>query len=85
MNEKTIRALVEAGAVKRVHIVAEGSLFHVDIDTPAGSTTACTMKGRAKTWVSLDSAAKWVRGLGMGKAEVHVESWTPTQRAMELR
>ena len=40
MNEKTIRALVEAGAVKKVMLIADGATIHVDIMTQAGVVTA---------------------------------------------
>ena len=45
MNEKTLRALVEAGAVKRVRIIADGARFHVEADTPTATVVAATSKG----------------------------------------
>jgi hypothetical protein len=36
MDEKTLKALVDAGALKRIRIIADGSLFHVEADTPNG-------------------------------------------------
>jgi len=84
MNEKTLRALVEAGAVKRVHIIAEGAVFHVVADTPNGSVTAFTLKGAVKTWSSLDTAAKWVRSLGIGKAQINIAKWQPGQKGLGL-
>jgi len=50
MHEKTIRALVEAGAVKKVIMVADGATVHVDIVTQNGAVTATTFKGSIKTW-----------------------------------
>ncbi|MGB7930814.1 MAG: hypothetical protein WCH04_01080 [Gammaproteobacteria bacterium] len=29
MDEKTLRALIETGSVKALHIIADGPLFHV--------------------------------------------------------
>jgi hypothetical protein len=84
MDEKTLRALVSAGAVKRVRIIGDGALFHVEADTPNGSVSALTLKGTPKTWRSLDSAAKWVRGLGMGSAQVDLAKWRPEQRSLML-
>lgn len=84
MNEKTLRALVDAGAVKRIRIIADGALFHVEADTPNGSVTAFTLKGSVKTWSSLDTAAKWVRSLGLGVAQIHIAKWQPGQRALGL-
>lgn len=84
MNEKTLRALIEAGAVRKVRIIAEGSLFHVEADTPTLTVTATTMAGSVKTWSTLDTCAKWVRGLGLGVAQVHLSRWTPEQRGLRL-
>ena len=58
MNEKTLRALIEAGAIKKVRIIAEGSTIYVEADSGKQTITAKTVKGKLKTWRSLDSAAK---------------------------
>lgn len=85
MNEKTLKALVEAGAVKRIRIVGDGSLFHVEVDTRNGSLAAQTLKGTPKTWRSLDSAAKWVKALGMGSAQVELARWQPGQGGLAFK
>lgn len=54
MDEKTLRALVEAGAVKRIRIIADGARFHVEADTPASSITVFTLKG------SIKPGARWI-------------------------
>ena len=46
------------------------------------SVTAETLKGKVKTWVSLDAAARWVRGLGVGAAQVQLTHWQPGQREL---
>lgn len=84
MNEKTIRALVEAGAVKHVALIADGSAIHVDIITQNGAITATTNKGGIKTWVTLDAAAKWLKGLGIGNAQLEISRWHPGQKGMSL-
>jgi hypothetical protein len=84
MNEKTIRALVEAGAVKKVMLIADGATIHVDIMTQAGVVTATTTKGAIKTWASIDSSAKWIKSLGIGKAQLEISKWLPGQRGMVL-
>ena len=84
MNEKTLRALVDAGAVKRLHIIANGGLFHIEADTPNGHITASTNKGAVKTWRSLDTAAKWVRSLGLGAAQIDMSKWQPGQKGLPL-
>ena len=84
MNEKTLRALVEAGAVKKVRIIANGACFHVEADTTNGSVTASTQKGAVKTWATLDATAKWVRLLGVGRVQLDVEKWAPGQKALRI-
>jgi hypothetical protein len=84
MDEKTLRALVDVGALKRIRIIADGSLFHVEADTPKGPVPALTLKGTPKTWRSLDAAAKWVRTLGLGTAQVEMSKWQPGQRGLKL-
>ena len=84
MDEKTLKALVSAGAVKRIRIIGDGAFFHVAAETPTGSVPALTLKGTPKTWRTLDAAAKWVRGLGMGSAHVELAKWQPDQRGLKL-
>ncbi len=82
MHEKMLKALVAAGAVKNINIIANGSRFHVEARTPNGAVTAETLKGKVKTWVTLDAAAKWVRGLGVGGAHINLTHWQPDQREL---
>ena len=82
MDEKTLRALVAAGAVRNIDIIASGARFHVEARTPNGAITAETRKGKVRTWVTLDAAARWVRGLGVGGARVNLTHWQPGQREM---
>ncbi len=84
MNEKTLRALIEAGAVRKVRIIAEGCIFHVEADTPTNTVTATTTAGSIKTWSTLDTCAKWVRGLGLGVVQINLAKWTPGQRGLRL-
>jgi hypothetical protein len=84
MNEKTLRALIEAGAVRRMRIIANGGSFHIEADTPTGSVTALTTKRAVKTWGTLDAAARWVRGLGIGTAQIDLTHWQPGQRALRV-
>lgn len=84
MNEKTLRALVDAGAVKRMRIIADGARFHVEVDTATKSIVAQTLKGAPKTWGSLDACARWVRTLGIGAAQLDIARWQPEQRALQL-
>lgn len=84
MDERMLRAMVAAGAVKNINIIASGARFHVEARTPNGHVTAETKKGKVKTWVTLDAAAKWVRGLGVGAAHVNLAHWQPGQRELSI-
>ncbi len=84
MNERTLRALVEAGAVKRIRIVADGARFHVEADTPTATVVVVTTRGDIKTGSSLDSAARWVRSLGIGSARIELSKWQPDQTALRF-
>ena len=84
MNEKILRALVEAGAVKKIKITAEGSTIYAEAYTGSEPTTAKTIKGKLKTWSTIDSAAKWVRSLGIGQIQLDVAKWQPQQRNLQV-
>lgn len=84
MNEKILRALVEAGAVKKIKIIAEGSTIFVEVYTGSDAKTAETIKGKLKTWRSLDSAAKWVRSIGIGRVQVDLTKWQPEQKKLDI-
>ena len=84
MDEKMLKAMVAAGAIKNIDMIASGARFHVEANTPNGPVTAKTRKGKVKTWVTLDAAAKWVRGLGMGGAPVNLTHWQPAQRELSV-
>ena len=84
MNEKTIRALVEAGAVKKVQLIADGAVIHAEIFTQNGAVTATTNRGAIKTWATLDAAAKWTKNLGVGSIYLEMSRWLPSQRGLTL-
>ncbi|MDH3266996.1 MAG: hypothetical protein OEM25_08530 [Gammaproteobacteria bacterium] len=84
MDERMLKAMVAAGAIKNIDIIASGARFHVAARTANGLITAETHKGKVKTWVTLDAAAKWVRGLGMAGARVNLTHWQPGQRELSV-
>jgi hypothetical protein len=84
MNEKTLRALAEAGAIKSVRIIADGTTIYVEAVATNGTFTAQTVKGKLKTWGSLNSAAKWVRNLGIGQVQLDISRWNPNQKGMRI-
>ena len=84
MDEKMMKAMVAAGAIKKINIIGNGARFHIEANTPNGSITAETRKGKIKTWVTLDAAAKWVRALGIGSARINLARWQPGQREFPI-
>ena len=84
MNEKILRALVEAGAVKKIKITAEGSTIYVEAYTGSEVTTAKTIKGKLKSWSTIDSAAKLVRSLGIGQMQLDMAKWQPEQKKLNV-
>jgi len=85
MDEKTLRVLIEAGSVKQVRIIGDGALFHVDVVTAKkGAVTALTAKGLVKTWSTLDATARWIRSLGIGKAQLDMARWNTQQKGLRL-
>ena len=63
---------------------AGGARFHVEAKTPNGPITAETRKGKVRTWVTLDAAARWVRSLGVGGAHINLTHWQPGQRELSV-
>ena len=84
MDERMLKAMVAAGAIKNIKIIARGARFHVEAKTPNGPITAETRKGKIRTWVTLDAAARWVRSLGIGAAQLNLAQWQPGQRELSI-
>jgi len=85
MNNKMLKGLVEAGAVKAVSIIASGALVHTEILTLSGDRKIITNQtGTIKTWGTIDSAAKWLKKVGVGTIKLDVGKWTPHQKELLL-
>ena len=85
MNNKMLKGLVEAGAVKAVSIIANGSVVHAEILTLSGDKKVITTQaGAIKTWGTIDSAAKWLKTLGVGTMKLEVGKWMPNQKGLLL-
>jgi len=85
MNEKMLRALIEAGVIKQIYVVGSGAMIYVKADLPNESITAQTLQGKLKTWRTVDAAVRWVRGLGVGKAQLDIGSWQPSQKGLKIQ
>jgi hypothetical protein len=84
MNSKILKALIDAGAIKRMTIVAETGFFRIEAVTQAGTDSVKAHNGKLKTWVTLDAAAKWLHGLGIGTCAIEMSRWQPAQKGMKL-
>lgn len=82
MNERMLKTMIDAAAVKRARIIANGARFHVEVDAPGRSFTVETGKGAVRTWSSIDAAAKWLRGLGIGHIALELTHWQPGQKSL---
>ena len=80
-----LKGLVEAGAIKAVSIVANGSVVHAEVITLIGDKKVITTQaGTIKTWGTIDSAAKWLKAIGLGTMKLEVGKWMPNQRGLSL-
>ncbi len=84
MDERMLKAMVAAGAIKNINIIARGARFHIEAKTPNGPITAETRQGKVRTWATLDAAARWVRALGIGAARISLAHWQPGQRELSV-
>ena len=84
MDARSLKALLDAAAVKRARIVAQGASFHVEIDAPGRSFTIETSKGGLRTWRSIDATAKWLKSIGIAHSQLDLAEWHPDQRALPL-
>ncbi len=84
MDIKSLKILIEAGAIKKIHVIGDGSHFHMEIMTQTGSSIVKTLKGKLKTWSTLDAAAKWIHSMGIGTLQVELEKWQPEQRGLRF-
>ena len=84
MDVKSLKALIEAGAIKKIRVIGDGSHFYMEIMTQGGPSIVKTLKGKLKTWATLDAAAKWIHSLGIGSLYVELGKWQPGQRRLSL-
>ena len=73
---------MEGLPVKGINIIAKGGLLHVEAVTATGKHTATTLKGKLKTWTNINSAAKWVHSLGIGRIQLNIEQWQPGKKVL---
>jgi hypothetical protein len=84
MERRTVKALVDVGAVKQFELIANGGDFYMEVKTSAGKEIITGANGAIKTWRTIDSAAKWVHVLGIGKIYLKIDRWQPGQRTISI-
>ena len=84
MDKKTMLALADANAIKKVFIIGSGSLLYISIKTLTGEHNIETNNGKLKTWSTVDACVKWLHGLGIGKVQMDMAKWHPNQRGLEI-
>ncbi len=84
MKRDTLKALIDAGALKAVRIIGRGSQLYVEGETRNGSFSVLMTDGSPKTWKTIDACARWIRDLGVADIELDIKSWQPGQRDLPL-
>lgn len=84
MNERELKLLLEAGAIKAVLLMAQGAAFHLEVKTAGGVKVLMTGRGEVRLWRSIDTCAKWLRKIGIGQATIQLDQWQPDQKPLEL-
>ncbi len=72
------------GVLDRSQLIVDSATVHVDVVTQNGAVTATTNRGAIKTWATIDASAKWLKGPGIGRAQLEIGKWLPGQRGMSL-
>jgi hypothetical protein len=79
-----LRLLADTGGVKSVELigVADGFVMRVNAKgEDALSGTLETDKGHVRTFSKLDTAAKLLFDMGLGKATLDLKEWGPAHKA----
>jgi hypothetical protein len=84
MDEETFKTLLDAAAVKRARIIAQGANFRIEADAPGRSFTIGGGKGALRLWPTLVSTAKWLKSRGVAEASLDLRHWTPGQRELPI-
>lgn len=75
-----LRLLADAGGVREVHIVGQGAGFALRIETRDDQGTLETALGEVRIFAKLDTAARTVHELGLGRAVLDLAQWQPGQK-----
>jgi len=84
VNTRILQALIDAGAVKKIELIANGPNIHALIHTQTEKTVLLTNKREIKIWVSFDTAVKWIKAKGVAQLHLDARAWQPNQRKLQL-
>jgi len=81
LDSKTLSLLQYSGALKGVNVIADDSIIYALFALKSGDeVVAYTTSGKLKKWVTIDAAAKWLKTLGIGEAQISFLYWQPKQK-----
>lgn len=81
ITESALRDLLDGGAVRSVSVVAQGDAWAVQVQIGTRSRTIGSKREDVRWWKSLDTAARWLNGLGVAEWSVDARQYAPAQRA----
>ena len=82
LTVEKLRLLADAGGVREVRIVGQGAGFVLVVATRDDEGTLETAVGDVRTFAKVDTAARLVRELGLGRAVLDLVNWAPDQNAV---
>jgi hypothetical protein len=82
ISERTLREMASSGAISRVRFIGQGDSFSLVISCGMRDKALRAKRGHVREFKSLDSAARYVRSLGLSELEVNVSAWDPSQRTL---
>jgi hypothetical protein len=77
ITEPILRQLVEASAEMSARIVGQQNALIIVVRVGSGEKTVVTTRGNIRQFASLDTAAGFVRDLGISRFEVDVSFYKP--------
>jgi len=77
ITEPILKQLAEAAAEMSARIVGQQNAFVVLIRVGSGEKTVVTTRGNIRLFASLDTAAGFVRDLGVSRFEVDISFYKP--------
>ena len=77
ITEPILRQFVEASAEMSARIVGTDNAFMVVVRVGSGEKTVVTTRGNVRLFATLDTAAGFVRDLGLSRFEVDISFYKP--------